>query len=343
MNIERRKVLFAAGSLGIHRLLTHSGAQEIQAITETEHTTFERFGIHDTPNIGGSMNVTEAFKDFRDLGVKWVLAIDPSENFLAAARKSGIPIIIRTFFGNNEFDPDLLKKKLDKYTTFVKNPIIQLFNEVNLTQVETGGREVTPEVHIERDFIPAAKHVIERGGKVLITPVAQRAITPSGITDLDYKRRMNQALANHPDFAHLIPFIYDAEHSYIFSPGENPQAWERRIHQENLDAFGLPMPIFITEKGLSQEQDTKFDGATYAKEVTRMLRMSSLPQIPIASEIFWLYANDSQRPQRTRGRHESFELAAWKTIAGPTPVFQEVFQIAENQRKKELNDAGIIY
>ncbi len=298
--------------------------------------TFTIFGLHGTPNPGGSDNLELTITDARRLRAKWWVALDPTEEELAAFGNAGINVITRLLLPDNNFNARLIESAIKKPN--ISNLLIQPFNEPN-RDVENGGKVVSPEEHMRQAFIPAARAIISRGAIPLLTPLAQRA-QDGGIDEGSYFARMLDVLKREaPDI--LSGNLAIALHNYIFEPGEDFWQRPRQLAEIVRTSLGFIPPIYITEAGLHQSLEKQFSEELLASETIRLLDSSIPNDLPVKAFCIWVYANFAQRPANHRSIIENeevraFELAAWRKGDGETPIFLAVENYASQQSPSPL-------
>jgi hypothetical protein len=207
-------------------------------------------GGHDTPNPGGATDVDMLFHDLDQLGMTTLVGIDPSGELIDRILNQNpqrVRLITRLVQPNNEFDEENLMWTMNKLRRLT-HPLVVPFNEPNL---EGEGTDLSPEEHVHFHFMPAAKKIIEFGGKPLLTPLAPFA-SFHGIDDLNFFTRMLQQLKlEDPSLSWIRHNLVIADHAYAFYPGQNPL--DKVVEKNRLveQIFGFSLPIEITEGGLN--------------------------------------------------------------------------------------------
>lgn len=300
---------------------------------EKEPKTFDMFGLHDTPNVGGSRDIKVAISDLQTLGAKFLVTLDPSLQLLKDTTAADIAVISRAYLPNNTFDDDYLIRLMRKLKHVTDIPLVQPFNEVNLLQ-ETGGVVKLPEQHIRSDFLQAADLISLLGGRTLLTPLAQEA----PVDEYDYLDRMLITLLQNKTPQWIARYIALGVHSYIFTPGENP--WQRiqRLDSLVVKNVGTHLPIYVTEAGIHQTQTRQQNDETIGRETVRLLDTPIPLNLPIQSFCFWVLANFAQRPREHQTEASSvlhdFEVATWRGLHGPKQVFKRVQEYAQKDARE---------
>ncbi len=259
-----------------------------------ERKVFDVLGFVVNPYVGGGENPERAISDTKQLGGKNLLVLEPNERFIESARNSGIQLITRLYLKDNTFDKDRVEEVLRTASTYPQRLIVQPFNEVNLPEIETGGRYIGPAEHIVNNFIPAAKVVEQYGGLTLLTPLAQGA----PIDEYIYLKDMLLTLRANAPLEWIRNNIGIGLHNYIFQPGED--FWYR-IKAVNpwISRFmeGTYLPLHITEAGLYQHHDKPFPEETFSNELMRIIDSPIPPEITnLQSFCIWILASLADRP-----------------------------------------------
>lgn len=279
---------------------------------------FSVFGLHDTPNIGGSLIPDMTITDVKSVGGKSLVVLDPSEQTLKAAAAGHTPVLSRAYLPDNRFHGDELETMLLRLKRFNPHPVVQPYNEVNLL-AETGNIPVSPEEHM-RDFLSAAEIITSRDGMVLLTPLAQKA----EVDEIAYLQEMLMGLNDMPSW--LTDRLGIGIHNYIFGVDEDQWPRVMKIHQIVQGALGRSLPIYITEMGLYQNRHKYFDQLAVAEETVRLIDERIPAGLRIESANFWVLANFAQRPKEHQKREElhDYELSAWRGLDGQNQVFWRV-------------------
>lgn len=263
-------------------------------LTNSERKVFDLLGFVANPYVGGGENPSRVISDTTSLGGKTLLVLEPNQNFIENAKNSNITLITRLYLKNNSFDKDKVEEALRIAATYPQRLIVQPFNEINLPEIETGGKYVSPEEHITKDLLPAAKVIEQYGGLTLITPLAQG----TAIDDSAYLKDMLVTLRANAPLEWIKNNIGIGLHNYIFYPGED--FWYRpKVMTPWIASFmdGAYLPLHITEAGLYQHTSRPFPEQTYGQELLRIV------DTPIPSDVFnlqsicmWILASLAERP-----------------------------------------------
>lgn len=302
---------------------------------ERKAKIFERFGLVDVSSNGGPKDHDLSIADSKALGAKMIISLDPDKSYLEKLAASGIGVINRPYFPDNQYDEELLISSLSKYKD-LQTPtpfIVELFKEPNSSE-----QLIDPEEFIRGRFIPAAEEVISRGGVVLLPALDQRAEYSTKVSEEIYFERMLREVSKY--IPARIPWenFAIAEHAYIFTPGGNP--WPRIKRLDNIIWHELKktVPVYITEAGLFQEEGNYYDSKTVGREIIRLLSMEIPSYLPIEAFCVWLLANKAQRPdynglvedEKTRRLVDRFEHAALRGIDGETEAYKAIKAYAES-------------
>ena len=255
-----------------------------QLMSQLERPTFSVYGLHGTPDLGGGVDSELLVSDLINLGAKWLVSLDPSEELLQRIKSSNIGLIIRTSEPENTFTPDYQVSLLKKYQKYIPNLVIQPFNEVNLL-AETGGKVIPAPEHISKSFIPTAELISEYGGLTLITPLAQRTSYPN-FEELPYYIESLRQLKKAKDISWILNNLALGVHSYIFTPGEDQWRRVSILASAAQQILEVNLPIFITESGLYQTRQTNFSQELVARETIRQLETPVPYHLPIQSNCF---------------------------------------------------------
>lgn len=289
--------------------------------------TYSDFGIHDTPNVGGSADVQTAISDMVRLGAKTVVILNPSPEIQLQANQAGVQIINRFFSPGNTYEADGFEAFIQSVKAHQRNPILQPYNEVDLP----GDHQKEAAVHVKEDFAPAAEHAVAAGCQVLFTPVSQNPHSPD--YGYDYMFEGLTELKKQFPVSWTAEHIHLGLHNYIFYLGENPWKRVRIMDDLTYEVLGRHLPIYITETGLFQDQKRRYRRNLVANETRRMLTMD-LPLGPqIEAVCFWVLSNYAQRPAEHMHKNSSelrdFEVAAWRGINGVREEYLAVERLAE--------------
>lgn len=307
-------------------------APEQESSKPTKRSLIDALGIHDTPNVGGSLNVDVALKDIAGLNGHSLVAINPSEHLLKGIKAQNLTVIARIYQPGNRFKEDLVKSEAEKVFNYVEDPIFQTNNEVNLLK-ETGGVFVSPKAHVEEQFLPAVSTIIKvaerykRRAQILITPFAQDAPVISGLNEEAYFSEVLDRLAPHVSALNCDFRL--GLHGYVFKPGEDPLEYVQKRVSKARSVLGVNLPINITEAGLHLTADKQFTPEIVADETCRILQTPIPDGLLVDTYNLWVGANFAQRPREDQSRKDlqNFEPAALRRLDGVSPTYQQIAEL----------------
>lgn len=315
----------AAFSCGI------SPALNEQVFPKPVKRLYEVYGIHDTPNGGGSIKKDLFRTDLQVLRPKGVTFINGSEDLLRIVRTANLSVVMRTVAPKkNRFDAEFVEKEVSKTFSCIEggDPIFQVTgNEPNLLH-ETGGVPVSPKEHIEKFFLPAAEivsRIAKRYGKrarILTTPLARNAPEINGLNEEAYFSEMLNCL--RPYVNKLDCELVLGLHPYNLELNENPLDYIEKRYFKALSLLNIELPIYATEAGIYQTTETGFDDDVVAAETSRILKMEIPSHLPIIGFDLWVLANDVQRPKEDHGKFKDYEKAALRRLTGVTPTYRAI-------------------
>lgn len=320
------------------KLTPVTGAENISS-PELLKNVFSRFGFHDAPTPGGSNNISQLLEDFTALDAKTLHSIDPSDDTIERLTREGIKVTARVCQENNKFYMPFLQKTIEKFKRLGLTPTIQAFNEPNLNE-ENGGKEITPEEHIE-EFLKAAGVITAEGGIALFTPLAQDPNDEKYEKEKEYFGQMLDALkSKHLPGSWYKKHFALAFHMYLSHPDENP--WQRiqDLYEMTQEKLGIKeIPVYITEAGLYTDENHQYDEKIVAETTLRLLQ-SQIPDnlVPVIKEVcFWLLANFAQRPEdhQKDPRAQKLEGAAWRTLENGRQILKQVYKRVETYAKEQ--------
>jgi hypothetical protein len=316
-----------------------------QTSSDSNHPTyFSVFGMHDTPNDGGSQNVQLAIDDLNILRAKYLVALNPSERLIEASLRSGIQLINRIYFNDNQFDETKTRLIMKKLSSYLEHPIVQPFNEVN-NKGFTGNISITPEKHAN-DLIEAAELISSYGGITLITPMDQGFLEQTegqGLTDYEYLAELAANLNTLRPSDWLKERVAIGSHAYThigdadmdkFDPRQlTPTYRIQKIDQIVRRHLGFQPDHYLLETGLWQDSNRPYPPEYYARETIRILDSPVDEDIRLKCACFWVYANHAQRPinHRRDPKQLGFEYAVWRGVNGPQTIYQKVAEYANKQ------------
>jgi len=277
-----------------------------------------RFGIHDTPILGGSRDPGRAVSDWRSLGVSWVTVLNPREDLLAQARAAGIEVVARVY-SSSIYEPGDLAAITTRVVRYGFHYVVP-YNEPNLLS-ETGGDAPDP-VDFARRWVVAAEIIRRHGGYPVLTPLAPGGNYP----DQEYFTRMLAEVVRLRGVRWLLEaHVTIGVHAYILGPGEDLFERFASYAQVSRAQVGLVLPMLAAEGGIAPvapPPSPTWSPTQAVVAAVRTLRTGELPDYVLAVD-FWLYANRVQG-----GRDAAFEPAAWLTSFGPREVFRAVQDLA---------------
>lgn len=308
---------------------------------------YKIYGLHDTPNGGGSTHLDIIAYDINILRPRSLTLLDPSQALLEFAKEAGLSVAFRISQNNNHFDAKKVATESDKAFTHTENLVLQPYNEINLLD-ETGGRPMSPKEHIEQHFLPAAKLIAQvakrhqRRARVLITPLAQRAPKVEGLDEKEYFKKMLNYLGPHletldVDLAlglHAYEFIkgQDTERSKDFEDYKDALEYVQKRYRDAQEILGLNLPIYVTEAGIHQTIDNPFSDKVVAKETRRILETAIPNGLLLEQFNLWVFYNYFQRPKghqypedpALKKMLDGFELSALRRSTGVTEAYQQI-------------------
>lgn len=305
---------------------------------EPERTIFSIFGLHTTPDLGGGNNVSLTLSDAGRLKAHGLTVLNPWPFLLERAGNVGFEVVVRIHQPGNVFVSRSIEEEVEKAFKQGRDAIFQTNNEVNLLR-ETGGVFVSPKEHLENQFLPAVRKIIEvaqkrqRRAKILITPFAQNAPAINGIDERAYSEEFYDRLA--PYMEKLACDFYLGLHAYIFQPGEDPLEYAEERYAEFRRRTGRDLLTYITEGGLHHNEQSNFSQKDTAEATIRILQTPIPDNFPVQAYNLWVAANYVQRPWQHRlSRNpdlDVFEKAALRGIDGVTETFLAIESEAANK------------
>ncbi len=294
-------------------------------------------GLHDTPNIGGSMDVSLALDDFRRLKATGLTLLNPSPFLLAGSEAMGLEVAVRIYKENNVFDSQCVGAEVGKAFAYLTNPVFQLNNEVNLSE-ETDGEQVSPREHLEKQFLPAAELVCQIAGsyrsrpRILTTPLAQKAPDVNGLNEEAYFKEFLELLSPH--ISRLNCDLLLGLHAYIFEEGEDPLEYIKERYLQAREILDRDLPIYVTEGGLHHGERTSYSDEVIAWELERILQTPIPSDLPLRRYNLWVASNYAQRPLEHRlSKNEVLDLyekATLRRLEGEVSVETPAFRVIEN-------------
>lgn len=340
--IDRRTFL-RASLLSAGELLVNPSLGEIlkysiwQPPQKPKRRILDVYGLHDTPNIGGSMDVPLALDDFRRLRATGLTLLNPAPSLLAGSVVMGLSVAVRIYQENNIFNSRCVEAEVGKAFSYVDSPVFQLNNEVNLTR-ETNGESVSPREHLEKQFLPAAELVCQVAGsyrrrpRILITPLAQKAPDVNGLDEEAYFKEFLGCL--RPHISRLNCDLLLGLHAYIFEPGEDPLVYIKERYLQAREIMERDLPIYVTEGGLHQSAERSFSDEVIAWEIKRILQTPIPNGLPLSEYDLWIASNYAQRPKEHRLSKNKvldlFEKATLRRLEGEVSVETLAYRTIEN-------------
>lgn len=332
-----RRDFLGASALGLPFFLGNPRPFLDAAMEESPRRVSETLGFVANPWVGGGSKPEEALRDAINMGGRWLSVLEPSEEFLKAFQRfrgSGLQLIPRLYLPENRFDKDHIIRELEKLRRHkVNQTVIQPYNEVNLPDIETGGKLILPFEHVNDHFIPTALEIKEYGGIPAFAPLAQGA----EINDLEYYEDELKALVANSHFREIIDSIVQVVHHYIFEPGQ--ELWgERLLVMRDLQIryLGKPLDLHLTETGLYQVGKERFKEKVVAGELRRMIN-SKIPDSlsNLKSFCIWILACKAQEPSNNPNHRvaDFFEPAALRHRRSEGGI-TEAYTVLQEEAKK---------
>lgn len=327
--LSRREFFYGSGLI-VGSIILDVGCSNLQfpqpkeqILLKSLQSLYDIYGIHDTPNVGGSFDLTLFEQDIWRLKPRWVTFTSPSSRLLRFSQAANLSVISRIYQKDNYFNAQLIKNEASKAFEFIKDPFLVPFNEVNLLE-ETGGISLSPEEHILKHFLPSVDLIskiaenYQKRAQILITPLAQRAPNEEA-----YFAKMLQSLKPY-----LNRFNCDFAlglHAYIFEEDEDPLQYIKDRYSMSQSILGVDLPIFVTEGGLYQTVEKGFSDEIVAKQTCKILKTSILTDLPIKAYILWLLSNYAQRPMEHRNKIlDDYEQAALRKSTRITEAYVKI-------------------
>ena len=329
--LSRRLLLGGVAASAADALIGHAGAafpgQEATPGIEGARTVLHAHGFHAAPDRGGGRKVDLQLDDMKNLGGTSVTVILPTEEYLGKAVDARLRVIARLHFNNFSDISYALDKQLAIHEG-IQTPIFQVGNEID--QEKFGGAAISPERFNREVFLPVVEATRDRGGKILIPPMAPGSPTEDAYLD----RLLKDIKATLPPDV-IRESLGLGVHNYVY-PGQDPLERVRRIYRQTTNILGR-LPIYITEAGLNQDGMRSYSDAVIRDETLRYVQMP-LGDLPIEVNNWWLIGNRVFRgpplPEHVTV-FEDFERYAWRKDADKiTPVYDAVSRLAQRIKKE---------
>ncbi len=335
--LSRRLLLGGVAASAAVALIGHAGAaspgQEATPGIEGVRTVLHAHGFHAAPDRGGGRKVDLQLDDMKNLGATSVTVLLPTEEYLGKAVDARLRVIARLHFNNFGDIAYALDKQLAIHEG-IQTPIFQVGNEID--QEKFGGAAISPERFNREVFLPVVEATRDRGGKLLIPPMAPGSPTEDAYLD----RLLKDIKATLPPDV-IRESLGLGVHNYFY-PGQDPLGRVRRVYRQATNILGR-LPIYITEAGLNQDGMRSYSDAVIRDETLRYLQMP-LGDLPIEVNNWWLIGNRVFRgvplPEHV-AIFEDFERYAWRKDAEKvTPVYDAVSRVAQDIKKERLATVG---
>lgn len=329
--LSRRLLLGGVAASAADALIGHAGAafpgQEATPGIEGARTVLHAHGFHAAPDRGGGRKVDLQLDDMKNLGGTSVTVILPTEEYLGKAVDARLRVIARLHFNNFSDISYALDKQLAIHEG-IQTPIFQVGNEID--QEKFGGAAISPERFNREVLLPVVEATRDRGGKILIPPMAPGSPTEDAYLD----RLLKDIKATLPPDV-IRESLGLSVHNYVY-PGQDPLERVRRIYRQATNILGR-LPIYITEAGLNQDGMRSYSDAVIRDETLRYVQMP-LGDLPIEVNNWWLIGNRVFRgpplPEHVTV-FEDFERYAWRKDADKiTPVYDAVSRLAQRIKKE---------
>jgi hypothetical protein len=339
----RRQLLIGSAASAAATFATLMGWEVVSTPAQTtpKPTYFSVFGLHDTPNDGGSQNVQLAINDLTTLGARYLVVINPSERLIEATLEHGIKLINRIYFNDNVFDESKARLIMRKLSSFLDHPIVQPFNEVNNSGF-TGNIPIAPEQHAV-DLIRATELISSYGGTTLITPMDQGFIynfEGQQLNNYQYQTQLTSILRSERPLDWFKRKVALGSHAYThvgdadmdkFDPRQlTPSYRIQKIDQITREELGFQPDHYLLETGPWQDHFSPYSSGYYARETIRILASSIPEDVKLKCACFWVYANHVQRPisHQDDPKQFGFEYSVWRGKNGPQPIYQQAIDYA---------------
>ncbi len=294
---------------------------------EPAHQLSEIFTVHGVPVIGGPIDPGRADADYKALGIKNSVEVEPSETWWGKGRDAKRSVVFRFMFSNNKVEKDVTKQdRLIRTARWFGQSFpdgkILLFNEVNSTK-ETEGKPLSPEDHAI-DFENSVAILRRNGftGDVLLTPL-QQGNAYMGLGDMDYLTRLLTQLKKDNFDLHGV-----AVHDYMDSTGKDPFERIQAVDDLIKRVWGKKLDLYVTEAGIGGTTDQ------ISSDIERLMRTPIPDNLVKNLRMFawWEYSNfDQRRPDDQNDPvAQSFEGTALVQLnKGPTEIFRKIVKVKQ--------------
>lgn len=303
-------------------------------------TILDKLGLHSTPIEGGGERPETTIFTGINLGINFIVALTPSEEFLKIASQNDLPVITRWYSKNNILNEKKFRETIKHVKKYQDYNIVIPFNEVNLLR-ETGNEERTPKQHAE-EYIQALQIGKEEDCIVPITPMSQ-GHGPGVIDDYKYLPEMLSELKNRIDLSLFKDNLALCLHRYILRRGDDDFIQGiSSIYSSAVDILGMHLPVYVTEAGLYQDRKIRYDETIVAAEIVKILKLSLPSNIPVETIGLWNFSGFYQRPKDHRidnGDNPAFdlELSALIDMDGrPKEAFIQIEKMAMAKKEREI-------
>ncbi|GEM_PF-3896403 len=355
MRLERREflriALAASGGVLVNKLLNHPPAKALGPDLSAESESFytpekenltilDKLGLHSTPIEGGGERPETTIFTAINLGINFIVALTPSEEFLKIASQNDLPVITRWYTKNNILNEKKFRETIKRIKKYQDYNIVIPFNEVNLLR-ETGNEERTPKQHAE-EYIQALHIGKEEDCIIPITPMSQ-GHGPGVIDDYIYLPEMLLELKNRIDLSLFKDNLALCLHRYILRRGDDDFIQGiTSIYNSTVDILNMHLPVYVTEAGLYQDRKILYDETIVAAETVKILKLSLPSNIPVETIDLWNFSGFYQRPQDHRVDNEdnpAFDLepsALIDTDGRPKEAFIQIEKMVMAKKRERF-------
>ncbi len=268
-----------------------------------ERTLFEISGIHNNPYPGGIEDIDLFLTDVVKFGFKPTghKTLNPTRELILKSAEHKIPMVARIQTEDGLFHKDQLKELVTNLLESYRDPqipvSIQIGNEPNLGNADTGDKFYEPEEYAEKMVLPSIGFIAEESGgriKSITPPIAPNPTDPEaylhGYSPAQYLYYLLLPLAERYSIKFILDNVKIGGNYYIFHPGQKPWDEIRKLAiGVAFDAFKTFIPTVALEGGLNQESTP---GREFTHEQASIPVKASAEKMPpdidaVLSEHFW--------------------------------------------------------
>lgn len=291
----------------------------------SNQTLFDISGMHNGPYSGGVGDIDRFLDDIGKFGFGLTghKTLNPTRELIAASASRGIPMVARIQTEDGLFREDQFEELVVSLLKHYKNtdlPVaIQVGNEPNLGNADTGENFYEPAEYAEKAVIPAIDFIYRRSGgriKSITPPVAPNPTDPEaylyGYPYMGYLYGMLSKVAEVFPANFIRQKVLLGANYYIYKPGQKPWEEIRKLAIGiGFDAFKTFIPTIGLEAGMNQESTPgRYFTHDEAAITTETLLKETLPPDidEVLSKFFWWIYNG--------GEIYDFTLCEWVNPAG---------------------------